>query len=190
MNDILKRIKNAVTSRGPLSGSKEERKASIEESKRYKQMIKEENAKRIAKEKFDKKCQVGEHLLKLYGNTRCVTYAQRSLTPHYFKSRVCESSDWFECTIEEKEYFTHKVTVVGIVYKVNDSYSMDIAWSIWNPKDNYSRQLGYQEALLNLGSAKKSITIEGLPSEFNKDLFLNIANQYISEKEYMYPKNA
>lgn len=60
---------------------------------------------------------------------------------------------------------------------------MLIGYSIYNPIDNYSKQVGYQEAVKNILKKDQFITVDNLSTSRNKELFNTIAEHIIDEKE-------
>jgi hypothetical protein len=112
-------------------------------------------------------------------------YVCRSNIPHEFKGTNSIESKYTKTLTEPINLHCYKVTVVGVTWKTpSGAYTMQIGHSKWNPEDNYSAQIGYQQALVNLIKKNQvDYTISGLGSNQNKEIFYKIAESIIDKFE-------
>lgn len=125
-----------------------------------------------------------EDLLREYGIEAVYTY--RSDRPAEIPAVITETSAFTDMERRITKYACHKVTVVGLTQKsvdIEGKYRMLIGYSIYNPIDNYSKQVGYQEAVKNILKKDQFITVDNLSTSRNKELFDTIAEHIIEEKE-------
>lgn len=125
-----------------------------------------------------------EDLLREYGIEAVYTY--RSDRPAEIPAVITETSAFTDMERRITKYACHKVTVVGLTQKsvdIEGKYRMLIGHSIYNPIDNYSKQVGYQEAVKNILKKARFITVDNLSTSRNKELFNTIAEHIIEEKE-------
>lgn len=105
-------------------------------------------------------------------------YSQRSTNPASGKLGFCYGTGEIV-----KSFICHKVTVVGITVKEGSKYTLKIGYSKCNPMDKYSKRDGFNQAIKNILIEKDFIEVKGLLTKFNKDLFLQIADLIIQDKE-------
>lgn len=125
-----------------------------------------------------------EDLLREYEIEAVYTY--RSDRPAEIPAVITETSAFTDMERRITKYACHKVTVVGLTQKsvdIEGKYRMLIGYSIYNPIDNYSKQVGYQEAVKNILKKDQFITVDNLSTSRNKELFNTIAEHIIDEKE-------
>lgn len=125
-----------------------------------------------------------EDLLREYGIEAVYTY--RSDRPAEIPAVITETSAFTDMERRITKYACHKVTVVGLTQKsvdIEGKYRMLIGYAIYNPIDNYSKQVGYQEAVKNILKKAQFITVDNLSTSRNKELFNTIAEHIIEEKE-------
>ena len=125
-----------------------------------------------------------EDLLREYEIEAVYTY--RSDRPAEIPAVITETSAFTDMERRTTKYACHKVTVVGLTQKsvdIEGKYRMLIGYSIYNPIDNYSKQVGYQEAVKNILKKDQFITVDNLSTSRNKELFNTIAEHIIDEKE-------
>lgn len=125
-----------------------------------------------------------EDLLREYEIKAVYTY--RSDRPAEIPAVITETSAFTDMERRITKYACHKVTVVGLTQKsvdIEGKYRMLIGYSIYNPIDNYSKQVGYQEAVKNILKKDQFITVDNLSTSRNKELFNTIAEHIIDEKE-------
>lgn len=125
-----------------------------------------------------------EDLLREYEIEAVYTY--RSDRPAEIPAVITETSAFTDMERRITKYACHKVTVVGLTQKsvdIEGKYRMLIGYSIYNPIDNYSKQVGYQEAVKNILKKDQFITVDNLSTSRNKELFNTIAEHIIEEKE-------
>lgn len=125
-----------------------------------------------------------EDLLREYEIEAVYTY--RSDRPAEIPAVITETSAFTDMERRITKYACHKVTVVGLTQKsvdIEGKYRMLIGYSIYNPIDNYSKQVGYQEAVKNILKKDQFITVDNLSTSRNKELFNAIAEHIIEEKE-------
>ena len=125
-----------------------------------------------------------EDLLREYEIEAVYTY--RSDRPAEIPAVITETSAFTDMERRITKYACHKVTVVGLTQKsvdIEGKYRMLIGYSIYNPIDNYSKQVGYQEAVKNILKKAQFITVDNLSTSRNKELFNTIAEHIIEEKE-------
>lgn len=125
-----------------------------------------------------------EDLLREYEIEAVYTY--RSDRPAEIPAIITETSAFTDMERRITKYACHKVTVVGLTQKsvdIEGKYRMLIGYSIYNPIDNYSKQVGYQEAVKNILKKDQFITVDNLSTSRNKELFNTIAEHIIDEKE-------
>lgn len=125
-----------------------------------------------------------EDLLREYEIEAVYTY--RSDRPAEIPAVITETSAFTDKERRTTKYACHKVTVVGLTQKsvdIEGKYRMLIGYSIYNPIDNYSKQVGYQEAVKNILKKDQFITVDNLSTSRNKELFNTIAEHIIDEKE-------
>lgn len=125
-----------------------------------------------------------EDLLREYEIEAVYTY--RSDRPVEIPAVITETSAFTDIERRTTKYACHKVTVVGLTQKsvdIEGKYRMLIGYSIYNPIDNYSKQVGYQEAVKNILKKDQFITVDNLSTSRNKELFNTIAEHIIDEKE-------
>lgn len=125
-----------------------------------------------------------EDLLREYEIEAVYTY--RSDRPVEIPAVITETSAFTDMERRITKYACHKVTVVGLTQKsvdIEGKYRMLIGYSIYNPIDNYSKQVGYQEAVKNILKKDQFITVDNLSTSRNKELFNTIAEHIIDEKE-------
>lgn len=125
-----------------------------------------------------------EDLLREYEIEAVYTY--RSDRPAEIPAVITETSAFTNMERRTTKYACYKVTVVGLTQKsvdIEGKYRMLIGYSIYNPIDNYSKQVGYQEAVKNILKKDQFITVDNLSTSRNKELFNTIAEHIIDEKE-------
>ena len=125
-----------------------------------------------------------EDLLREYEIEAVYTY--RSDRPAEIPAVITETSAFTDMERRITKYACHKVTVVGLTQKsvdIEGKYRMLIGYTIYNPIDNYSKQVGYQEAVKNILKKDQFITVDNLSTSRNKELFNTIAEHIIDEKE-------
>lgn len=125
-----------------------------------------------------------EDLLREYEIEAVYTY--RSDRPAEIPAVITETSAFTDMERRITKYACHKVTVVGLTQKsvdIEGKYRMLIGYSIYNPIDNYSKPVGYQEAVKNILKKDQFITVDNLSTSRNKELFNTIAEHIIEEKE-------
>lgn len=125
-----------------------------------------------------------EDLLREYEIEAVYTY--RSDRPAEIPAVIIETSAFTDMERRTTKYACHKVTVVGLTQKsvaIEGKYRMLIGYSIYNPIDNYSKQVGYQEAVKNILKKDQFIIVDNLSTSRNKEPFNTIAEHIIDEKE-------
>lgn len=115
-----------------------------------------------------------------------VVYTYRSEIPPVIEATLTETSDYTTTETSKHKLNCHKVTVVGLTKKSGNQYKMLVGFSKYNPEDTYSKQVGYHEAIKNILLKEKFIVIGNLPTEFNKELFFNIAGSIVDKNEEIF----